>query len=81
MNCAQEILFAAQRLFLSQGFAAMPMRQIARELGITCGAIYNHYPGKDQLFLYEMILAHILYTLITALPLAGSSLPMAQSRS
>ena len=46
----QEILAAAQRLFLSQGFTATPMRQIAREVGITPGAIYNHYPGKDQLF-------------------------------
>ena len=46
----QEILAAAQRLFLSHGFTATPMRQIAREVGITPGAIYNHYPGKDELF-------------------------------
>jgi len=46
----QEILAAARRLFLSQGFTATPMRQIARQVGITPGAIYNHYPGKDQLF-------------------------------
>lgn len=47
----QEILAAARRLFLSQGYTATPMRQIAREVGITPAAIYNHYPGKDQLFL------------------------------
>jgi AcrR family transcriptional regulator len=46
----QEILAAATRLFLSQGFTATPMRQIAHEVGITPGAIYNHYPSKDQLF-------------------------------
>ena len=46
----QEILATAQRLFLSQGFTATPMRQIAREVGITPGAIYNHYSGKDELF-------------------------------
>ncbi|MBN1136878.1 MAG: TetR/AcrR family transcriptional regulator [Anaerolineae bacterium] len=46
----QEILAAAQRLFLSQGFTATPMRQIARQVGITPGAIYNHYSGKDELF-------------------------------
>lgn len=46
----QEILAAAKRLFLSQGFTATPMRQIAREVGITPAAIYNHYPSKDQLF-------------------------------
>ena len=46
----QELLFAAQRLFLSQGFTATPMRQIARKVNITPGAIYNHYSSKDQLF-------------------------------
>jgi AcrR family transcriptional regulator len=46
----QEILAAAQRLFLSRGFTATPMRQIAREVGITPGAIYNHYSSKDELF-------------------------------
>ncbi len=45
-----EILAAARRLFLSQGFTATPMRQIAREVGITPAAIYNHYPSKDGLF-------------------------------
>jgi AcrR family transcriptional regulator len=46
----QEILVAAKSLFISQGFTATPMRQIARQVGITPAAIYNHYPGKDQLF-------------------------------
>ncbi len=46
----RDILAAAKRLFLSQGFTATPMRQIAREVGITPAAIYNHYPSKDQLF-------------------------------
>ena len=46
----QEILAAAKRLFLSQGFTATPMRQIARAVGITPAAIYNHYPSKDRLF-------------------------------
>ena len=46
----QEILAAAKRLFLSQGFTATPMRQIAQEVGITPAAIYNHYLSKDKLF-------------------------------
>jgi AcrR family transcriptional regulator len=46
----QDLLAAAKRLFLSQGFTATPMRQIAREAGVTPGAIYNHYSSKDQLF-------------------------------
>ena len=46
----QEILVAAKRLFLSQGFTATPMRQIAGAVGITPAAIYNHFPSKDELF-------------------------------
>jgi AcrR family transcriptional regulator len=46
----REILVAAKRLFLSQGFTATPMRQIALEVGITPAAIYNHFPSKDELF-------------------------------
>lgn len=46
----QEILAAAKRLFLNQGFSATTMRQIAHQVGITPAAIYNHYPSKDQLF-------------------------------
>lgn len=46
----QDILAAARRLFISQGFTATPMRQIAKEVGITPAAIYNHYPSKDGLF-------------------------------
>jgi AcrR family transcriptional regulator len=44
------ILAAAKRLFLSQGFTATPMRQIAREVGITPAAMYNHYASKERLF-------------------------------
>ena len=36
----QDLLVAAKWLFLSQGFAAVPVRQIAREVGITPTAIY-----------------------------------------
>ncbi|MBE2232394.1 MAG: TetR/AcrR family transcriptional regulator [Anaerolinea sp.] len=46
----QEILAAASLLFRSQGYNATPMRRIAKEVGITPAAIYNYYPGKDQLF-------------------------------
>jgi hypothetical protein len=35
----QDVLVPAKWLFLSQGFAALPVRQIAREVGITPTAI------------------------------------------
>ena len=46
----QEILNAAKKLFLAQGYTATSMRQIARAVGITPAAIYNHFPGKDEIF-------------------------------
>jgi len=46
----QEILDAAKALFLAQGYTATSMRQIAAAVGITPGAIYNHFPGKDEIF-------------------------------
>ena len=46
----REILDAAKELFLSQGYTATTMRQVARAVGITPGAIYNHFPGKDEIF-------------------------------
>jgi len=44
------ILDAAKTLFLRQGYAATGMRQIARAVGITPAAIYNHFAGKDGIF-------------------------------
>lgn len=44
------ILDAAKSLFLRQGYAATGMRQIARAVGITPAAIYNHFAGKDGIF-------------------------------
>ncbi len=46
----QEILNAARGLFLAQGYTATSMRQIASAVGITPAAIYNHFPGKDEIF-------------------------------
>ncbi|GAB4467661.1 MAG: hypothetical protein Kow00124_00860 [Anaerolineae bacterium] len=47
----QAILEAAERLFLMNGYHGTSMRQIAREAGgISVGAIYNHFPGKEHIF-------------------------------
>ena len=44
------ILEAARALFLAQGYTATGMRQIARAVGITPAAIYNHFSGKEEIF-------------------------------
>ena len=46
-----EILAAAKRLFLSQGFNGTSMRAIAREAGGRAVAgLYNHFPTKEAIF-------------------------------
>ncbi len=45
-----KILAIAKGLFLSQGYTATSMRQIAKAVGITPAAIYNHFSGKEEIF-------------------------------
>ena len=45
-----EIVAAAHRLFLAQGFHGSTMRQIARESGMALGSLYTHFVDKDALF-------------------------------
>jgi AcrR family transcriptional regulator len=40
---------AATELFYEQGYHATSMRDIASRVGITAGALYNHFPGKQDL--------------------------------
>ncbi len=44
------ILEAAFQLFLEQGYHGTSMRQVAGRAGITPAAIYNHFQGKEALF-------------------------------
>jgi len=46
-----EILEAAFELFSRQGYHATTMRQIAEQSNLTPGSIYNHFSGKDDVFL------------------------------
>lgn len=47
---AQDILESATRLFASRGFAEVSLDDIAKDAGITRGAIYHHYRNKVGLF-------------------------------
>jgi AcrR family transcriptional regulator len=47
----QEILDAARRLFIANGFHGTSMRAIAREAGDRAVAgLYNHFPTKEAIF-------------------------------
>ncbi|MEO1107894.1 MAG: TetR/AcrR family transcriptional regulator [Pseudomonadota bacterium] len=45
---------AALRLFARHGYAAVSMRQIAKEVGVQAGALYNYTPDKQSLLFHLM---------------------------
>lgn len=49
---------AALKLFAQHGFAAVSMRQIAQEVGVQAGALYNYTPDKQSL-LFDLMLTHM----------------------
>lgn len=49
---------AALALFAQHGFAAVSMRQIAREVGVQAGALYNYTPDKQSL-LFDLMQSHM----------------------
>jgi AcrR family transcriptional regulator len=49
---------AALRLFARHGFAAVSMRQIAAEVGVQAGALYNYTPDKQSL-LFDLMRGHM----------------------
>lgn len=61
---AQRVREAALELFARSGYAAVSMRAIAAEIGVQAGAIYNHFPTKQDL-LNELLTVH-MQTLIDA---------------
>ncbi|MEL6463473.1 MAG: TetR/AcrR family transcriptional regulator [Pseudomonadota bacterium] len=56
---------AALRLFARQGYAAVSMRQIAAEVGVQAGALYNYTPDKQTL-LFELMRSHMVELLAEA---------------
>lgn len=49
---------AATKLFARYGYAAVSMRQIAREVGVQAGALYLYTPDKQSL-LAELMIGHL----------------------
>jgi AcrR family transcriptional regulator len=45
------LLSAAARVFAQKGFAGASLEEIAELAGYTTGALYYHFPNKEQLFL------------------------------
>jgi len=55
---AERLRAAALRLFARHGFAAVSMRQIAAEVGVQAGALYQYTPDKQAL-LYDLMRGHL----------------------
>ncbi|EBA16671.1 transcriptional regulator, TetR family protein [Roseobacter sp. SK209-2-6] len=49
---------AALQLFAQHGYAAVSMRQIAKEVGVQAGALYNYTPDKQSL-LFRLMESHM----------------------
>ena len=49
---------AALKLFARHGYAAVSMRQIANEVGVQVGALYNYTPDKQSL-LFDLMFNHM----------------------
>lgn len=46
-----QILAAANKLLMLQGYSGLAMRQIADEVGVSKAALYYHFRDKEELFL------------------------------
>ena len=50
MNTKEVILLEALKQFSQRGYEAVSMRDIAKQIGITQGALYKHYASKQDIF-------------------------------
>jgi len=64
------IIDAAYRLFLSQGYHGTSMRQIADEVRLVPGGIYNHFDGKEDIFVAMLKERHPFLQILPALQTA-----------
>jgi AcrR family transcriptional regulator len=61
------IIQAAYQLFLDQGYHGTSMRQIAQHAGIALGGIYNHFEGKEDIFLAVLVTYHPYHEILPVL--------------
>src|SRR4051794_1559687 len=56
---ARQIIGAAGRVFMEQGYGATSMDAVAREAGVSKATLYAHFSSKERLFA-EMIASRCL---------------------
>jgi len=50
MDSKDKILHVAFSLFIQKGYRDVSLREIVEEVGLTKGAFYHYFKGKEQLF-------------------------------
>jgi AcrR family transcriptional regulator len=63
----QKIIQVAHQLFVQHGYHGASMRQIAQNAGIALGGLYNHFPGKEDLFEAVFLAYHPFNEVIPAI--------------
>jgi AcrR family transcriptional regulator len=58
------LIDAAANLFAAKGFAAVGVREIARQAGVTIGALYHYASSKEELFMKLMRRSYARATLL-----------------
>ena len=69
-----EILRTAAQVFRERGFHGAGMREIAKALGMTPGALYYYFESKEDL-LYQVQILALENLIATGQAIAGSALP------
>ena len=59
-----QIVQAAYRLFISQGYHGTSMRQLALASELALGGIYNHFDGKEAIFREVLFVYHPLVEML-----------------
>ncbi len=63
----EEIIQAAYRLFIQNGYHGTSMRQIAQETNLAVASIYNHFQSKEQIFLAVLERYHPIFEILPKL--------------
>lgn len=76
-----KLIRAARKLFAGEGYASVGTEEIVRRAGVTRGALYHQFAGKEDLFLavYEQVEQEL--TEHVAATLGGLSSPFAELRA
>ena len=72
---APKVYKTALRLFAQYGYAAVSMRQIARDVGVQAGALYHYTPDKQTL-LFTIMRDHMEEFIMCRMPAPKAMIPL-----